>query len=1006
METNLLKIDKWVHNFWKKNKIRERTLKLRKGKKKFYFLDGPPYATGYVHIGTGRNKTIKDYYLRYNRMKGYDIWAQPGYDTHGLPIESKVEKKLGIVFKNEIEKMGIDKFNKECAKFATKFVDFMAETFIDMGVWYDWDHPYYTFTNEYIDSAWYTLKVAYDKGLLYKGKYPVHICPRCETASAFYEINYKKVEDTSIVAKFRIKGKKSEYLLIFTTTPWTLPANTGVMVHPKSTYVRAKFGDEIWICSEDTLESIAKFVNKEYKVLGKFPGQKLVGLEYEAPFKELPLQKNINPRVVPSARFVDAKEGTGLVHSAPGHGQEDYQVGMEHGLALLSPVKLNGRYTEEAGRFADRFVKDCDLDIIEDLRNRKLLIGTINIKHDYPFCWRCDTALLFASVPQWFFKVTKFKNKLLELNKKIKWIPEWGEKRFHDWLTNLSDWPISRQRYWGIPIPIWTCKKCNELKMIGSIYDLPKKLKDVHRPFIDKITFKCKCGGVMNRIPDILDVWFDSGVASWASIGYPKHEDLFKSMWPPAFNTEGTDQFRGWWNSQLLTSYVTFGKLPYRAIRVHGLTWDKTGHPMSKSKGNFVQPQEIYKKYGRDALRWYLPHDDPSLEFYFDWEGRGKETMKFFNVFFNTINYVESNSIKTKPNKLGIEDKWIISKVNSLLKAVTNFNDNYLEYQSIQSIENFISDDFSRFYIKLVREKAALGDKSTAYALYYVLDKVIRMLAPIIPFSTEYVYQHLLKNQRDPESIHITNWPKADKKLINKKLEEDMKVIQGVVSAVLSSREQVNRGIRWPIKSVTVTSGSKKVREAVEKHAELVKQMTNCWDINISSQLKDAKFTVKPDYKKLGPKLGGRMKEFASELAKMNAEEITSELERNGKISLNGLEALKEELVIREQLPEGIVGARERDFAVYLDASENEKMLASGYAREITRKVQDLRKRERLVKKDRIVLIVECPKSLWSKVKGFLDKSKVGAKRIEFGKVKGKREDEFKVKGERIKVGF
>ncbi len=1017
METDLLKIDAWVHDFWKKNKIREKVLKSRQGKKKFYFLDGPPYATGYVHIGTARNKTIKDYYLRYNRMKGYDVWVQPGYDTHGLPIESKVEKKLGITSKQQIEKMGIDKFNKECAKFATEFVDFMAKAFLDLGIWYDWEHPYYTYTNEYIDGAWYTLKVAYDKGLLHKGKYPVHICPHCETASAFYEINYKSIEEEAIIVKFKLKEKKNEYLLIFTTTPWTLPANTGVMVNPASTYVRAKFGNEVWICSEDTLQSIANSIDRKYELLEKFPGKKLVGLKYEGPFSDLPLQKNITPKVVPSARFVDAKEGTGLVHAAPGHGQEDYQVGMEHGLALLSPVRLNGTYTEETGKYANKFVKDADLILIEDLEKKNLLVKTQKIEHDYPFCWRCDSALLFAAVPQWFFKVKSFKDKLLVLNEKIKWVPEWGRKRFYDWLVNISDWPISRQRYWGIPIPIWTCEKCSELKIVGSVYELPEKLKDVHRPFIDKITFKCKCGGVMKRTPDVLDVWFDSGVASWASIQYPKNKEPFESMWPPEFNTEGTDQFRGWWNSQLLTSYVTFGKLPFKAIRVHGLTWDKVGHPMSKSRGNFVEPHEIFNKYGRDALRFYLPYDDPSLEFRFDWEGRGKPLMRFFTLFFNVINYIEASGKKIdSANKLDIEDKWIISKVNSLLQKVTNFNDTYLEYLSIQAIDNFIAEEFSRFYIKIVRDRISAGDEAAIYTLYYVLDRLVKMLALLIPFSTEYIYQKLLRGKKDLLSVHLCDWPVADEKAINSKLEAEITHVKDVLSTVLALRDKIPRGIKWPIKSAVLISENEELKSAVKEHSELVKRLANILNIEISHELKGLRHRVKADFSRIGPKFGRDAAEVVAKVAATSAESMLRQLKKENKLVLDlskkKVELERDDLIIEEILPFGVIGGIFGNYSLYLEIEETQEMLQKGFVREFTRAVQALRKKANLQKSNRIALFVSALASSQAALQNQAKEiaQKVGASSIDFVAIKAieakKNRDRISVKNFEASFGF
>ncbi|MEM7819960.1 MAG: isoleucine--tRNA ligase, partial [Candidatus Aenigmatarchaeota archaeon] len=634
--------EEMIRNFWAENNIYNKVKQLKR-KKKFYFLDGPPYATGSIHIGTAWNKILKDLYIRFFRMFGYDVWDQPGYDTHGLPIENKIEKKLEIKSKNDIERLGIEKFILECKDFATKFIDVMNKQFENLGVWMDWNNPYLTLTNDYIEGAWHTFKIAYENGLLYRGLYPVHVCPRCETAVAYNEIEYTKLTDPSIYVKFPVENKENEFLVIWTTTPWTLPGNTGIMAKPDAEYVRVKVDNQILIIAKDLLEEVMKKIDcVDYKIIEIIKGKDMEGLKYRYPLDDIfQFQKNLENahRVVLSDQFVTLDTGTGLVHTAPGHGQEDYKVGLENKLPVISPVNLNGTFNKECGEYAGIFVKSADKKIINELKNRGLLLHEETITHDYPQCWRCNTPLLQISVPQWFFKITKIRNKLIKENKKVNWYPEWAKQRFENWLENLGDWPISRQRYWGIPLPIWVCE-CGKIKIIGSADELGKKIKDLHRPYIDEIEFKCECGKNMKRIPDVLDVWFDSGLASWASLGYPKTKDLFNKLWPADLNIEGSDQIRGWWNSQLITSVITFDKSPFKNIVFHGLILDAHGSKMSKSLGNIVTPEEVIKKYSRDVLRFYLISYPPWNDFYFNWT-EAEEVYKFFIIMENAFNFVK-----------------------------------------------------------------------------------------------------------------------------------------------------------------------------------------------------------------------------------------------------------------------------------------------------------------------------------------------------------------------------
>ncbi|MFA4820375.1 MAG: isoleucine--tRNA ligase [Candidatus Aenigmatarchaeota archaeon] len=816
-----------IKRFWESHNIYEKS---KRSGKRFYFVDGPPYATGSIHMGTAWNKILKDAYIRFWRMNGFDVWDQPGYDTHGLPIENKVEKEFQIKSKSGIEKMGIEKFVHECRKFATKYIDIMNQQFADLGVWMDWSNPYLTLTNDYIEGAWATFKIAFEKGLLYQGFYPVHVCSRCSTAVAYNEIEYTNVADPSVYVKFPVKDQPNTYLLIWTTTPWTLPANTGIMAKPSADYVKVKIGDEILILAKDLMEDVMKRAGiTGYKIVGNMKGKKLDGLEYEHPLKDLfKFQEPIKHKVVLSEQFVEMESGTGLVHTAPGFGQEDYKVGVENGLAIVSPVKMDGTFNEECGPFSGVHVKVADRQISDILKERNMLLHEEKITHDYPMCWRCSSPLLEMAVTQWFFRVTQIRKDLLKENKKVNWYPSWAGQRFENWLNSLGDWPISRQRYWGIPLPIWTCE-CGEVKVIGSSDELPTKLKDLHRPYIDQITLPCKCGSQMKRISDVLDVWFDSGLASWAPLGYPKNKELFEKMWPADLNIEGPDQIRGWWNSQLITSVITFGKAPFKNILFHGFVLDAHGSKMSKSKGNATAPEEVVKKYGRDALRLYLLSSAPWDDFYFKWtdvDGIAKS----FVVMENSYNYVHTYVCGVKKVKeLEPEDQWILSRLNNVINVATKEFREYNIHKATNAITDFMLNDFSRVYIKMIRDRVWPGytgdDKKAAM---YALDNVVRitskLLAPICPFFAERMHIDLKEKE---DSVHMCKWPKAQTKLMNTQIEKEMEFVKEIVEVVNSVRKENNVKIRWPVESVYVESDDEVVKSALITFEKVLKNMSN-----------------------------------------------------------------------------------------------------------------------------------------------------------------------------------
>ncbi len=864
-----------IKRFWESHNIYS---KLGKKGKKFYFLDGPPYATGNIHMGTAWNKILKDTCIRFWRMTGFNVWDQPGYDTHGLPIENKVEKEFQMKSKSDIERLGIEKFIHECRKFATKYIDVMNRQFADLGVWMDWSNPYLTLTNEYIEGAWAAFKIAFEKGLLYQGFYPVHVCPHCATAVAYNEIEYTKVSDPSVYVKFPTK-EKNTFLLIWTTTPWTLPSNTGIMAKPSADYVKINVNGENLIVAKQLLEDVMKRSGMtSYKIVANMKGKKLDGLEYEHPLKDIfKFLEPVKHHVVLSEQYVELETGTGLVHTAPGHGQEDYKVGIENGLTIISPVKLNGTFNEECGPVAGKYVKETDKEIIGMLKERNMLLHEERITHDYPLCWRCNSPLLEMAVTQWFFKVTAIRNELLKENKKVNWYPEWAGQRFENWLKSLGDWPVSRQRYWGIPLPIWTCE-CGEIKVIGSADELSTKPKDLHRPYIDEIKLTCKCGLGMRRIHDVLDVWFDSGLASWASLEYPKNKELFEKMWPADLNIEGPDQIRGWWNSQLITSVITFGKAPFKNILFHGFVLDAHGTKMSKSKGNIVTPEEVINKYGRDVLRLYLLSSAPWDDFYFKWidvEGIAKS----FVVLENTYNYVNTYAPKAKKvKKLEPEDAWILSRLNNTIEEVTKQFKSYNVHKAANALTNFIINDFSRIYIKMVRDRAWPtyngDDKASAlYTLNEVAKITSTLMAPLCPFFAEHA--HKLLNKKE-ESVHLCKWPKSMKKLISPQIEKEMEFVKELTEMSNSVRKENNVKIRWPVESVYVESDDEIVKSALITFENVLKGMTNAKNVSMgktdgySKQFSKGTLYVSKNILKVEGLLRELLREIQSERKKYN----------------------------------------------------------------------------------------------------------------------------------------
>ncbi|MEM2948263.1 MAG: isoleucine--tRNA ligase [Candidatus Anstonellales archaeon] len=819
-------IENEVLQFWEKEKIYEKAKKKNRKGKRFYFVDGPPYATGQIHPGTAWNKAIKDAMCRYYRMNGYNVRAQAGYDTHGLPIEVKVEKELEIKKKNEIEeKFGIEKFISECKNFADKYIEVMTGQFKSVGVWMDWDNPYITYKDGYIEKSWETLKMAYDKGLMHQGEYVLPYCYRCETTLANYELEYDEESDPSIFVKFKVKGKSDEFLLVWTTTPWTLVSNMACMVHPDYDYVKVMFGEEAYIFAKGRMHEVERVVGKSGIIIEEMKGKDLEGLEYDHPFQNK-IKKEYKRRVVLSDRYVTLEEGTGIVHTAPGHGPEDFAVGKEYGIEIFSPVDGEGRYTDEAGEFAGMNVREANPKIIEVLKESGALVHEERVRHRYPHCWRCKTPLIFIATTQWFIDISKLKNEMLAEAKKINWVPEFGKERFLQFVENAPDWCISRQRYWGIPLPIWRCEKCGETKVVGKRKELPEKVKELHRPYVDKVKFRCKCGGEMKRVPDVLDVWFDSGNAMWAEL-----TDEEAKYWGEISDLiiEGHDQIRGWFYSLLGSGIVRYGKAPYRNLMMHGFFVDEKGEKMSKSLGNFVPIEEILQRYGADAFRLWGLSNPVYEDLKFMWEEM-KEASDVLNIVYNLELFLERNYNEKKVGKKAkpaVEDRWLISRMNSVLKE---YNDAFVgmePHRGVKALKNFIVEDFSRFYMKLAKDRVADGDSSAMETIYDALLFSIKLLAPISPFISEYIYQRFYRKYEKEESVHFLRIGKEDKRKIDDRLEEEMEIARKVIASGLMVRQNTGVKLRWPLRKAVFEAKDEKIAGKIKSTKNIIAKMLN-----------------------------------------------------------------------------------------------------------------------------------------------------------------------------------
>ena len=980
---NAQSIEREVQEHWCIHDTYKTVKQHRSAGKPFFFVDGPPYTTGTIHLGTAWNKILKDSILRYLRMNGRNVIDRAGYDMHGLPIEVKVEQELGFESKKDIEKYGIQKFIEQCREFAIRNKLLMDDQFTSLGVWLDFPGAYKTVMPDYIEAAWWTLARAEDKGMLERGHRVVNWCPRCETAIADAEVEYADENDPSVFVKFPLKGRTNEFLVIWTTTPWTLPANVAVAVAKDFEYAKvlAKKDDKetiLWIAEPLVKAVLKKGRCKDYAILETKKGADLVGLEYESPLAScVPLQREIVHKVL-AADFV-ALENTGMVHIAPGHGWDDFVLGTKEGLAIVCPVDGAGKFKEEAGIFAGQFVRDSNENVLVALGDH--LFAKETVTHRYGHCWRCKTPIIFRATSQWFLKISEMRDLMLAEVAKVTWYPDWaGSARFYDWIKEARDWCISRQRYWGIPIPVWVCPKCDHYRVIGTIGELEeasgKPLKDPHRPFVDEVTIPCSCGGTMKRVEDIFDVWFDSAVASWATLGFPGKTQDFENLWPADFITEGQDQTRGWFYSQLGASIIAFGRAPYKSVCMHGFALDAEGKKMSKSFGNVVTPEEVIAKVGVDVLRLYiLSSSAPWDDLKFNWEGVGTVN-RAANILWNVYRFPLPYMILDKfepSNRNGIwdgayirahlshmpdEDRFIISRVNSVAATVDIAVKECQIHRATRELVNFILEDLSRWYIQLVRPRmwseGDSVDKHHAYeTIYYVMRRLISLLAPFCPHLTEEIYQNL-RCGNDPASIHLLDWNAGDPSLVDASLEHAVGIVRSFDDASANARQAGKRKLRWPVSEVVVVTNSEPVKDAIERLNAVCMDRANARKVSVvAGRWERIGWQAEPVMKALGKGFGKNSFKVKGliEAADGNHLKVETGSGRTVKLGTGGevFEIGAEHVTFSEKLPADIYSATMPDATVYVDVKLDDDLEKEGYEREVIRRIQEMRKQLDLV---------------------------------------------------------
>ena len=1040
-DLNFVEREKKTEKFWRDNNIFQKSIDNRKKGETYTFYDGPPTANGKPHIGHVLTRVIKDMIPRYRTMKGYMVPRKAGWDTHGLPVELEVEKMLGLDGKEQIEEYGLEPFIKHCKESVWKYKGMWEDFSNTVGFWADMDNPYVTYDNNFIESEWWALKEIWNKGLLYKGYKIVPYCPRCGTPLSSHEVaqGYKSVKERSAIVRFKVVGEDA-YFLAWTTTPWTLPSNVALCVNPDETYCKVKAADGYtYYMAEALLDKVlGGLANEEegvkaYEVLETYKGKDLEYKEYEPLYAcagEAAAKQNKKGHYVTCDSYVTMTDGTGIVHIAPAFGEDDSKVGKKYDLPFVQFVDGKGELTAETP-YAGVFVKKADPMVLADLDKEGKLFDAPKFEHDYPFCWRCDTPLIYYARESWFIKMTAVKDDLIRNNNTINWIPESiGKGRFGAWLENVQDWGISRNRYWGTPLNVWECE-CGCQHSIGSIAEL-KEMSDncpddieLHRPYIDAVTIKCpKCGKQMHRVPEVIDCWFDSGSMPFAQHHYPfENKDLFEQQFPAKFISEAVDQTRGWFYSLLAISTLLFNKAPYENVIVLGHVQDADGQKMSKSKGNAVDPFDALQKHGADAIRWYfyensapwLPnrfHDKAVTEGQRKFMGTIWNTYAFFVLYANIDNF-DATQYKLEYDKLPVMDKWILSKLNTLIKTVDNNLNDYKITETARALEDFV-DELSNWYVRRSRErfwaKGMEQDKINAYmTLYTCLVTLAKCAAPMIPFMTEDIYQNLVRSidKTAPESIHLCDFPAANEAWINKELEDDMEDVMNVVVIGRACRNAANIKNRQPIGNMFIkapwTLGG--------FYVDIIKDELNVKNVEFKDDVRAyTSYTFKPQLKTLGPKYGKILNDIRKALAELDGNAAMEQLNNLGYLKLNvagqEIDLEKDDLLIDMAQTEGYVADSYAQITVVLETTLTPELVEEGFVREIISKVQQMRKEAGFEVMDKIAVYLEGNDKLEEIVRKNEDliKSEVLADEVGYDSVKGFTK-EWNINGESVTMG-
>jgi isoleucyl-tRNA synthetase len=970
---NPQKLEKDVSDHWQNNNIKQKVRESTEENEPFFLIDGPPYLNGSPHVGHMQGKVLKDVMLRFKQMQGYDVHDQAGFDTHGLPNELATEEHLGIEDKNEIgDSISAKKFIEECRKRATSAKDDWQTVMEDLAIWQDFEDPYMTYDPDYIETAWWLLQKTDEQDLLYEGRKPIHWCPRCQTSLSGYEVTdeYQEIEDIAVFAKFPLENRE-EKLVIWTTTPWTIPSNMAVFTHPDYQYAVVEAEGEKLIIAEQLVERVMEkkgLEEDEYSIERTMIGSDLKGLKYETPFiDEIPRQQELDEedgvhRVNNSEELVTLEDGTGLVHAATGHGPEDYEETRPLGLPVFSPLDSEGNYTEEAGELEGENVLEVDPQVVEMLEDKGLLLHSESFRHEYPHCWRCKTELIYRAADQWFIRNEEVKNRMLDENEDVDWVPESAQKRFHNFVSESPDWCISRQNYWGIPIPIWVCDSCGEKEIIGSFDQLEEKVGelpedfDPHKHVVDDISWECECGGEYERIPDIFDVWFDSGIAPFASLHYPFEELPFEDMWPMDFITEASDQIRGWFYSLMFTGILGFDEAPYEKVLFQGYVLDAEGEKMSKSLGNVVDPAEQLEEYGADLPRFYqLRLAPPWEQKNYDPEEIENEIYRLFSVYWNTKNFLETHGgevSRPDDSEFQVEDEWVLSKLNTLTADAPQKMDDCMFHEISRDLEKFVLEDVSRWYLKKVRERIKNGDKAATWTLERVLEKTNLMFAPFAPYITEKVYQDLGGQE---ESVHMESYPEPEDQWVDVDLEESMELAREIVEKTQKLRDEEEYNLRWPARRLVISTDDK-TRESLSRLEDLITDMANLEELEYGSV--SSEYSAKPDYSSLGPKFGDSADEVADLIKELEHDQI-EQIQSVGEIEIDGYVVEEDDVKTRRTTSEDISSKEFSSGEIYLDTQMNEEIREKALVNELIRAIQQKRKEEGLDVEDQVRIHVE-----------------------------------------------